>query len=79
MVSSFSFDFPRYGLECLFRFYSYGLEKKFRPDVYSDFQQETLRDCGCGKAIALMTIAFCWVANPAVNRDGVMIQRTEES
>ena len=28
----------RYGLECLFRFYSYGLERKFRPDLYRDFQ-----------------------------------------
>jgi hypothetical protein len=23
-----------YGMECLFRFYSYGLEKRFRPAVY---------------------------------------------
>ena len=28
----------RYGLECLFRFYSYGLERKFRPELYKDFQ-----------------------------------------
>ena len=35
---------PRYGLECLFRFYSYGLEKRFRDDVFRDFQQETLKD-----------------------------------
>ena len=34
----------RYGLECLFRFYSYGLEKKFREDIFQDFQEETLRD-----------------------------------
>lgn len=34
----------RYGLECLFRFYSYGLEKKFREDIFKDFQEETLRD-----------------------------------
>ena len=34
----------RYGLECLFRFYSYGLEKKFKSDLFKDFQTETLRD-----------------------------------
>ena len=34
----------RYGLECLFRFYSYGLEKRFRLDVYNDFQEETISD-----------------------------------
>ena len=40
--------FLRYGLECLFRFYSYGLERKFRPEIYTDFQKETLRDFGEG-------------------------------
>jgi la-related protein 1 len=39
----------RYGLECLFRFYSYGLEKKFRPEVYQDFQAETIADYENGK------------------------------
>jgi len=34
----------RYGLECLFRFYSYGLERRFRPELYSDFETETIRD-----------------------------------
>ena len=34
----------RYGLECLFRYYSYGLEKKFRQDVFRDFEEETLKD-----------------------------------
>lgn len=34
----------RYGLECLFRFYSYGLEKHFRPDLFNDFQLETICD-----------------------------------
>ena len=52
-------DFPlkyfccRYGLECLFRFYSYGLEKKFRPDLYRDFQAETLRDYESGQLYGL--------------------------
>ena len=44
---------PRYGLECLFRFYSYGLEKKFRPDLYRDFQTETLRDFESGQLYGL--------------------------
>ena len=43
----------RYGLECLFRFYSYGLEKKFRPDLYRDFQAETMRDCESGQLYGL--------------------------
>ena len=43
----------RYGLECLFRFYSYGLERKFRPDLYRDFQQETLKDCEAGQLYGL--------------------------
>lgn len=34
----------RYGLECLFRYYSYGLEKRFRIDLFKDFQEETLKD-----------------------------------
>ncbi|CAF1611570.1 unnamed protein product [Rotaria sordida] len=34
----------RYGVECLFRFYTYGLEKHFRQHVFEDFQQETLCD-----------------------------------
>ena len=43
----------RYGLECLFRFYSYGLEKKFRPDLYRDFQAETMKDCESGQLYGL--------------------------
>ncbi|KAL7670545.1 hypothetical protein ACOME3_005480 [Neoechinorhynchus agilis] len=39
-----SMDGYRYGLECLFRFYSYGLERQFRDDVYRDFETLTLRD-----------------------------------
>ena len=34
----------RYGLECLFRFYSYGLENRFRSDLFKDFQELTLED-----------------------------------
>lgn len=39
----------RYGLECLFRFYTYGLEKHFRQEVLEDFENETLRDHDAGK------------------------------
>lgn len=38
----------RYGLECLFRFYSYGLEKHFRLDLFNDFQTETIKDVNAG-------------------------------
>lgn len=34
----------RYGLECLFRFYSYGLESKFRQDLFEDFCDLTIQD-----------------------------------
>jgi hypothetical protein len=40
----------RYGLECLFRYYSYGLEKKFRLDIFKDFQEETMKDYEAGKS-----------------------------
>jgi la-related protein 1 len=36
-------------LECLFRYFSYGLEKKFRPEIYKDFQTETLKDYETGQ------------------------------
>lgn len=39
----------RYGLECLFRYYSYGLERKFRPDIFKDFQEETMKDYEAGE------------------------------
>lgn len=31
-------------MECLFRFYSYGLEKSFSGDLYRDFEDLTLKD-----------------------------------
>ncbi len=34
----------RYGLECLFRFYSYGLEKKFRLPLLREFEATVLLD-----------------------------------
>lgn len=43
--------FLRYGLECLFRFYSYGLERKFRPDIFKDFQEETVKDYEAGLSL----------------------------
>jgi len=43
----------RYGIECLFRFYSYGLEKKFRSEVYKDFQEDTLTDYHEGQLYGL--------------------------
>ena len=46
----------RYGLECLFRFYSYGLEKRFRADLFKDFQEETLRDFKQGQIPFLLQL-----------------------
>ena len=40
-------------MECLFRFFSYGLEAKFRPELYKDFQTETLKDCEAGQLYGL--------------------------
>jgi la-related protein 1 len=34
----------RYGLECLFRFYSYGLEQKFKEFLFEDFQNHCFND-----------------------------------
>ena len=43
MKSAITLSLCRYGLECLFRFYSYGLERKFRPELYKDFMIETIK------------------------------------
>jgi len=43
----------RYGLECLFRFFSYGLETRFRPHLFKDFEIETLRDYEKGELYGL--------------------------
>ena len=40
----------RYGLECLFFFYSYGLEKNFMQDVYREFEDDTIADYESGKS-----------------------------
>uniref|UniRef100_A0A3P9NGP0 Uncharacterized protein n=1 Tax=Poecilia reticulata TaxID=8081 RepID=A0A3P9NGP0_POERE len=45
--------FTQYGLECLFRYYSYGLEKRFRLDLFKDFQEETLKDFEKGQLYGL--------------------------
>ena len=37
----------------MFRFYSYGLEKHFRPQLYEDFQTETLSDVEDGQLYGL--------------------------
>jgi len=43
----------RYGLECLFRFYSYGLERRFRQDIFKDFQEETMQDYEKGQSLVI--------------------------
>jgi la-related protein 1 len=42
-----------YGSECLFRFFSYGLEKKWRPQLWKEFQELTLADCAKGRLYGL--------------------------
>ncbi|CAF4237564.1 unnamed protein product [Rotaria sordida] len=42
-----------YGVEYLFRFYTYGIEKHFRQHVFEDFQQETLCDHEAGQLYGL--------------------------
>lgn len=62
----FHFSF-RYGIESLFRFYSVGLEKKMRPQLYTDFQQTVIDDVkrghttGLDKFLALLK--YCKYAN----------------
>jgi hypothetical protein len=33
----------QYGKECLFRFYSYGLQSHFQAALFKDFEEETLK------------------------------------
>ena len=42
-----------YGLQCLFRFYSYGLVKRFRQAVYRDFEEFTMLDYKSGSLYGL--------------------------
>ena len=42
-----------YGLQCLFRFYSYGLETRFRTAIYRDFEEYALRDYESGSLYGL--------------------------
>ncbi len=48
-----------YGMECLFRFYSYGLEKAFRLDLYKEFEDATLRVSRCIPMRPMRPM--CWV------------------
>lgn len=59
----------RYGIECLFRLYSYGLEKKWKSDVYADFQALTAWDIKSGVCAvfrnlcpALAVLRLCAIA-----------------
>ena len=42
-----------YGIECLFNFYSYGLESRFNDELYSDFEDLTLMDYEQGSLYGL--------------------------
>jgi la-related protein 1 len=48
----------RYGLECLFRFYSYGLEHKFKPELFLEFQHLSLDDYN--KTNIAYGLEKCW-------------------
>ncbi|CAF4327432.1 unnamed protein product, partial [Rotaria sordida] len=41
-------------VECLFRFYTYSIEKHFRQHVFEDFQQETLCDHEAGRLYEIL-------------------------
>lgn len=60
----------RYGLECLFRFYSYGLEKNFRQEIFKDFQEETKKDYESGKNKNLTLLEFVNL-NLLISKKGV--------
>tara|TARA_R110002073_G_scaffold264089_1_gene427125 strand:- start:591 stop:923 length:333 start_codon:yes stop_codon:yes gene_type:complete len=42
-----------YGMQCLFRFYSYGLEKNFKSGIFQDFQEYVLMDCEAGNTYGI--------------------------
>jgi len=40
-------------VECLFRFYSYGLESRYKENLFRDFEVETLKDFSKGELYGL--------------------------
>jgi la-related protein 1 len=42
-----------YGIECLFRFYSYGLEAQFSKNIYKEFEEFVLKDQEAGQLYGL--------------------------
>ncbi|CAF1538676.1 unnamed protein product [Rotaria sordida] len=55
----------KYGIECLFRYYTYGIEKHFHQHVFEDFQQETLCDHEAEKFWAFLKYSR---QKPKINR-----------
>jgi len=51
----------RYGLECLFYFYSYGLEKHFMNDIYWDFEMQTIEDYESGKLVLITILNLAYL------------------
>ena len=43
----------RYGMECLFRFFSYGLEIKFRLNLFEEWQHMVLSEFDAGHSYGL--------------------------
>lgn len=50
----------QYGMECLFRFYSYGLEKTFNAELYTDFESTTLQDYNAAGGPRLYGLEKFW-------------------
>lgn len=53
----------RFGLECLFRFYRFGLETNFGGDVFEDFQDLTLLDHTAGHSLGFNTFRQFFLYN----------------
>lgn len=47
-----------YGMECLYRYYSYGLEASFRRGPFDDFQKFVLEDYKSGSLLMRLRILF---------------------
>jgi hypothetical protein len=43
-------------MQCLFRFYSYGLEKRFRADLFDAFQKDVVNDLEKSKSLCTATL-----------------------
>ena len=47
------------GMQCLFRFYSYGLENRFRADLFDAFQKDVVNDLERSKSLCTVCVLAC--------------------